>query len=74
MDLRMYLSGCGCPTIADTLNQAGIRNSKGNPWRPNTILKLISNEKYMGDAMMGKSVSIDGRKCDNIDGQYGERF
>ncbi len=70
----MYLSGCGCPTIADTLNKAGIQNNKGNPWRPNTILKLISNEKYMGDAMMGKSVSIDGRKCDNMDGQYGERF
>ncbi len=70
----MYLSGCGCPTIADTLNNAGIPNSKGNLWRPNTILKLISNEKYMGDAMMGKSVSIDGRKCDNMDGQYGERF
>lgn len=70
----MYLSGVGCPTIAATLNEAGILNSKGNPWRPNTILKLISNEKYMGDAMMGKSVSIDGRKCDNMDGQYGERF
>jgi site-specific DNA recombinase len=70
----MYLSGCGCPTIADTLNKARIPNSKGNPWRPNTILKLISNEKYMGDAMMGKSVNIDGRKCDNMDGQYGERF
>ena len=28
----------------------------------------------MGDAMMGKSVNIDGRKYDNMDGQYGERF
>ena len=70
----MYLNGNGGPAIADALNEAGIKNSKGLPWRANTILKIISNEKYMGDAMMGKSVSIDGRKCDNMDGQYGERY
>ena len=44
------------------------------PWRASGILKMISNEKYMGDVMMGKSVNIDGKKCDNLDGQYGERY
>lgn len=28
----------------------------------------------MGDVMMGKSVRIDGAKCDNLDGRYGERY
>ena len=70
----MYISGCGCLALAKTLNEAGILNGKGNPWRPNNILQLISNEKYMGDVMMGKSVRIDGAKCDNLDGRYGERY
>lgn len=70
----MYISGCGCLAIAKTLNEAGIPNGKGNSWRPNNILQLINNEKYMGDVMMGKSVRIDGAKCDNLDGRYGERY
>ena len=70
----MYLSGCGCPTIARVLNEAGIKTGVGMPWRASGILKMISNEKYMGDVMMGKSVNIDGKKCDNLDGQYGERY
>lgn len=70
----MYISGCGCLAIANTLNEAGIPNGKGNPRRPNNILQLISNEKYMGDVMMGKSVCIDGAKCDNLDGRFGERY
>ncbi len=71
---EMYISGCGSRKIADTLNTAGIRNVKGLPWRQNGILKLIANEKYMGDAMMGKSVRIDGQKRDNLDGSVGERY
>ena len=34
-----------------------------------TSFQLISNEKYMGYVMMGKSVRIDGAKCDNLDGR-----
>lgn len=71
---EMYLSGCGSPTIAKTLNEAGIPNVKGLPWTPKSILRLIDNEKYMGDAMMGKSVNIEGVKRSNMDGRYGERF
>lgn len=70
----MYLSGHGCPAIAKALNRDGIPNRSGAPWRAGSILKALSNEKYMGDAMMGKSVRIDGKKCDNLDGQHGERY
>ena len=33
----MYISGYGCPAIAKTLNDAGIENRKGKPWRSNSI-------------------------------------
>lgn len=70
----MYLSGHGCPAIAKALNREGVPNRSGVPWRAGSILKALSNEKYMGDAMMGKSVRIDGKKCDNLGGQHGERY
>lgn len=70
----MYIGGAGCTAIADTLNAEGIKTRSGNSWCPQVILEVLSNEKYMGDAMMGKSVYIDGIKHDNTDGQYGQRY
>ena len=70
----MYISGYGSMKIANVLNSEGILNSRGMHWRPNTILKLIDNEKYMGDVLMGKSVYIDGHKRDNSDGKHGPRY
>lgn len=70
----MYISGSGSPAIAKILNEAGIRNIKDLTWKPKGILRLLDNEKYMGDAMMGKSVNVQGIKRSNIDGSLGERF
>ena len=70
----MYIGGKGCTTIANTLNAEGHRNWLGNPWRPNGVLDIIDNEKYMGDALMGKWVIIDGVQYENRDGQYGKRY
>lgn len=70
----MYIGGAGSTTIAKTLNAEGIKDRLGLDWKPSTILTLIENEKYMGDAMMGKSVYIDGIKRDNMDGRYGKRY
>ncbi len=70
----MYIGGAGSSMIAKTLNAEGIKDRLGLEWKPSTILMLIENEKYMGDAMMGKSVIIDGEKCDNMDGRYGKRY
>ncbi len=39
-------------------------------WHP----QVDQQREYMGDVMMGKSVRIDGTKCDNLDGRYGERY
>lgn len=71
---EMYIGGAGCTKIAKTLDAEGIPNRIGGKWRKNTILSMLDNEKYMGDAMMGKSVYIDGVKCDNSTGQYGKRY
>lgn len=38
------------------------------------MLDLMANEKYMGDSMMGKSVTIYGIQMDNMNGQYGRRY
>lgn len=70
----MYISGMGASAIAKTLNKEGVRTFLGNEWKPNGILALIDNEKYMGDAMMGKSVTIDGVQLDNMDGRHGKRY
>lgn len=71
---EMYIGGAGCTTIAKTLNAEGIRNWQGNEWRPNSILCIIANEKYMGDSLMGKTVIVDGIQRDNSDGRYGKRY
>lgn len=71
---EMYIGGAGATMIAKVLNAEGIRNYLGNEWKPNGILDIIDNEKYMGDAMMGKSVYIDGVKHDNSDGSLGRRY
>lgn len=70
----MYISGMGCPAIAKVLNEEGIRTWCGNEWKPTRLLELMANEKYMGDSMMGKSVTVDGIQMDNMDGQYGKRY
>lgn len=71
----MYVMGGATGNmIAQTLNREGILNSRGKKWKSNVVLELISNEKYMGDAMMGKTVRVDGVKRSNLDGQYGARY
>lgn len=70
----MYISGMGCTAIAKVLNEEGIRTWCGNEWKPTRLLELMANEKYMGDSMMGKSVTVDGIQMDNMDGQYGKRY
>lgn len=70
----LYIGGKGCTTIANILNAEGSRNVLGNPWRPNGVLDIIDNEKYMGDAMMGKWVILNGIQYNNKDGQYGKRY
>lgn len=70
----MYIGGAGCTAIAKKLTAEGIHNIHGNIWHPNTILGILENEKYMGDSLMGKTVTIDGVQLDNMDGRYAKRY
>lgn len=54
-----YLAGAGGTIIANELNQQGIKTIRGNQWRCNTIMGIIKNEKYKGDLLLGKSITLD---------------
>lgn len=70
---EMYINGAGSSAIAATLDREGIPSRVGKGWRPQTILEMLANEKYMGDSLMGKSVTINGRQFDNMSGEYGQQ-
>lgn len=70
----MYIEGAGSVAIATALEADGIPSRSGSGWRPQTILQMLANEKYMGDSLMGKSVTINGQQFDNMDGAYGDRY
>lgn len=45
--------------IAAKLNSDGIRPPRAEEWSGNTILKILKNEKYIGDLLQRKSVTED---------------
>ena len=49
----------GTSTIARELRDAGYRTKTGNPqWRANHIIKILHNEKYVGDLIQKKSCTF----------------
>lgn len=66
---NMYIEGYGYARIAKTLKNEGEKH-----WAPNSIQKILDNEKYMGDTVMGKSVCIDGKRYDNRNNEYGPKY
>lgn len=49
-----YLSGKGSFTIAKELEKENIATAVGGKWSGTTILKILKNEKYRGDAILQK--------------------
>ncbi|MBM6896380.1 recombinase family protein [Pseudoflavonifractor capillosus] len=46
--------------IARTLSQEGVHTCSGNPhWHPSYIIKILKNEKYVGDLIQKKSYTPD---------------
>lgn len=70
----LYIAGNGAVKICKILNADGLKNSYGNPWQHNNILEIISNEKYTGNALMGKHVRINGVHMRNDQGQRSQRY
>ena len=63
-----YISGKGSFVIAKELNDEGVRTVAGGRWHSSTILGILKNEKYKGDAKLQKTFSKDHlgkKKCVN---------
>lgn len=57
---EQYLFGYGAYTIANQLTRLGKKNKKGVvKWTDSGIRGMISNEKYKGDMLLGKSFTVD---------------
>lgn len=59
MVFRNYLAGDSVRQIADALNAEGYMTRKGNWFKPNSILNILANEKYTGNAILGKTFKPD---------------
>lgn len=57
---NLYLSGCPIQTISDTLLSENIRiPSKSFHFTKNMIKGILTNEKYTGDSILQKTVTVD---------------
>lgn len=57
---RMFISGYSLGQIKDVLMKDGIKTPTGKlKWNLQTISSILKNEKYMGCALLGKTVKID---------------
>ena len=54
-----YLSGMGRNAIMKKLIRMGVPTLSGGQWRENTLLQILTNEKYTGDMLLQKTYSID---------------
>ncbi|WP_312355744.1 recombinase family protein [Aminipila sp.] len=56
----LYLQGLGTYKIAKILEKEGIKTAAGkDKWYGTTIYKMLISEKYVGDAMLQKTYTID---------------
>lgn len=56
----LYLQGLGVSRIAKALEEQGIKTvTKNDKWHRSTIHKMLRCEKYMGDAMLQKTYTVD---------------
>lgn len=64
---REYLEGASCQRIAKGLERDGILTARGNPrWHDSTVRTILENEKYMGDALLQKTYTVDFLKKKRI--------
>ena len=57
---RLYLEGKTPSGIARQLTADGIPTPAGKVrWQPSTVKSILSNEKYKGDAVLGKRFTVD---------------
>jgi DNA invertase Pin-like site-specific DNA recombinase len=54
---RDFLSGVGESGIAKGLNARGVLNAEGKAWGRHHVYVVLSNEKYVGDNVFGRTTS-----------------
>ena len=54
----LYLSGMGLQKIAKHLNAKGLMRRYGKPWNATAVKYVLTNERYIGDALLQKSITI----------------
>ncbi|WP_414151763.1 recombinase family protein [Acetobacterium carbinolicum] len=55
-----YLQGASLAQIGKSLEADGILTAAGKArWRPETLKKILQNEKYIGDALLQKTYTVD---------------
>lgn len=55
-----YLEGASLAQIGKSLEGDGILTAAGKErWRPETLKKILQNEKYIGDALLQKTYTVD---------------
>lgn len=57
---RLYLEGYSAGKIAKYLEEQQIKTATGlKKWHDTVVLKMLRNEKYMGDALLQKTYTVD---------------
>ncbi len=57
---KLFLEGYSTQSIANELEMRGIKTVTGKTkWNTSVILSILKNEKYMGDALLQKSYTVD---------------
>ena len=57
---RLYLEGYSAKKISRYLEENGIKTATGqDKWYDSVIFKMLRNEKYMGDALLQKTYTVD---------------
>lgn len=57
---RLYLEGYSAKKICKYLEEHGIKTTTGqDKWYDSVIFKMLRNEKYMGDALLQKTYTVD---------------
>ncbi|MFV0503771.1 MAG: recombinase family protein [Lachnospirales bacterium] len=55
-----YLQGASLKQIGESLESDSILTAAGKArWRPETVKKILKNEKYIGDALLQKTYTVD---------------
>lgn len=57
---NLYMSGESTKSISNRLIEMKLKNGRGEVfWKPATIMAILTNEKYCGDALLQKRITID---------------